>query len=72
MLAKAPGVVVTDDPSNKIYPMPIRAEGKDEVFVGRIRQDESIENGISTWVSRENNRKGAALKQVQIAEELIE
>jgi aspartate-semialdehyde dehydrogenase len=71
LLAKAPGVVVVDDPKNGLYPMPIYAEGKDETFVGRIRQDDSINNGISMWVVSDNIRKGAALNAIQIAEELI-
>jgi len=71
ILSKAPGVVVIDDPENKSYPMPIFAEGKDETFVGRIRQDESIKNGVSMWVVSDNIRKGAALNAIQIAEMLI-
>jgi len=63
--------VVIDDPENKSYPMPIFAEGKDETFVGRIRQDESIKNGVSMWVVSDNIRKGAALNAIQIAEMLI-
>jgi aspartate-semialdehyde dehydrogenase len=68
ILSKAPGVIVVDDPSTQSYPMPIHAEGKDEVFIGRIRQDESIKNGISMWVVSDNIRKGAALNAIQIAE----
>ncbi|MFA5499987.1 MAG: aspartate-semialdehyde dehydrogenase [Candidatus Omnitrophota bacterium] len=71
LLSKAPGVTVIDDPRNKCYPMPIYAEGKDDTFVGRIRQDESVKNGISMWVVSDNIRKGAALNAVQIAEVLI-
>ena len=71
LLSKAPGVVVVDDPENKSYPMPIYAEGRDETFVGRIRQDESVSNGISMWVVSDNIRKGAALNAIQIAEILI-
>jgi aspartate-semialdehyde dehydrogenase len=71
LLSKAPGVTVIDDPQNKRYPMPIYAEGKDDTFVGRIRQDESVKNGISMWVVSDNIRKGAALNAVQIAEVLI-
>ncbi len=71
LLYRAPGVIVVDDPKNGAYPMPIYAEGKDETFVGRIRQDESITNGISMWVVSDNIRKGAALNAVQIAEILI-
>jgi len=68
LLLKAPGVKVVDDPQNKSYPMPIMAEGKDDIFVGRIRRDESIKNGISMWVVADNIRKGAALNAIQIAE----
>jgi len=71
ILSKAPGVIVIDDLKSKSYPMPIYAEGKDETFVGRIRQDESIKNGISMWVVSDNIRKGAALNAIQIAENLI-
>ena len=72
LLSKAPGVKVMDDPSNKVYPMPINADGLDETFVGRIREDESIANGLNLWVVSDNLRKGAALNAVQIAEKLIE
>lgn len=71
LLAKAPGVVVMDDPEHKVYPMPIHAEGHDETYVGRIRKDESVANGLSLWVVADNIRKGAALNAVQIAERLI-
>ncbi len=71
LLSRAPGVMVVDDPDNKSYPMPVYAEGKDETFVGRIRRDESIKNGISMWVVSDNIRKGAALNAIQIAEILI-
>lgn len=67
-LSKSPGVVVMDQPSENIYPMPILAAGKDEVFVGRIRRDESVENGINLWIVADNLRKGAATNAVQIAE----
>ena len=70
ILEGAPGVTVTDDPANLIYPMPKDADGKDDVFVGRIRRDESVENGINIWVVSDNLRKGAALNAVQIAEML--
>ena len=72
LLSKAPGVKVIDDPANKVYPMPILADGKDETFVGRIREDESIVNGLNLWVVSDNLRKGAALNAVQIAEKLVE
>ncbi len=68
LLAKAPGVTVVDDPQQRLYPMAIHAAGKDGTFVGRIREDESIPNGINMWVVSDNLRKGAALNAVQIAE----
>jgi aspartate-semialdehyde dehydrogenase len=71
VLEKAPGIVVQDDPENNLYPMPLYCSGRDEVFVGRIRRDESVENGINLWVVADNIRKGAAANTVQIAEELI-
>jgi len=71
ILSAAPGVVVQDDPENNVYPLPIYAAGKDEVFVGRIRKDESAENSINLWVVSDNLRKGAALNTIQIAELLI-
>ncbi|QJB57995.1 aspartate-semialdehyde dehydrogenase [Pseudodesulfovibrio sp. zrk46] len=72
LLAKAPGVVVEDYPEKKAYPMPINAAGEDATYVGRIREDETIENGINMWVVSDNIRKGAALNTVQIAETLME
>ena len=72
ILEKAPGVEVVDDPSQNLYPLAIDAAGKDETFVGRIREDESINNGINMWIVADNIRKGAALNAVQIAEILIE
>jgi aspartate-semialdehyde dehydrogenase len=71
ILAAAPGVLVFDDPSRKVYPMPLDVAGKDEVYVGRIREDESIPNGLNLWVVADNLRKGAALNAVQIAEILV-
>jgi len=71
ILAAAPGVVVFDDPSKNIYPLAIDVAGKDDTYVGRVREDESIENGLNMWVVSDNLRKGAALNAVQIAEELI-
>jgi aspartate-semialdehyde dehydrogenase len=71
LLRCAPGVEVVDDPGSRSYPMPIHAAGKDAIFVGRIREDESLENGINMWVVSDNVRKGAALNAVQIAEILI-
>ena len=72
LLSRAEGVKVVDDSSAKKYPMPINADGLDETFVGRIREDESIANGLNLWVVSDNLRKGAALNAVQIAEKLIE
>ena len=72
ILSRAPGIQVYDNPAEKFYPMPIMAAGEDEVFVGRIREDESIENGLNFWCVADNIRKGAALNAVQIAELLIE
>ena len=69
--AKKEGVIVKDDVKNNVYPMPLEAAGKDEVFVGRIRRDDSVENGLNLWVVADNIRKGAATNAVQIAEELI-
>ena len=65
------GVVVKDDASKNVYPMPIEAEDTDEVYVGRIRRDESVENGLNLWVVADNIRKGAATNTIQIAETLI-
>jgi aspartate-semialdehyde dehydrogenase len=72
ILAKAPGVIVFDAPEKNVYPLPINVAGKDETYVGRIREDESIEHGINMWIVADNLRKGAALNAVQIAEKLIE
>jgi len=71
LLAKAPGVRVVDDPAKREYPLAIDATGGDDTLVGRIREDESIPNGINMWVVADNLRKGAALNAVQIAEILI-
>lgn len=71
ILASAPGVKVLDDPAISLYPQPWSAAGTDEVFVGRIRQDSSLPNGLAMWVVADNVRKGAALNAVQIAEEGI-
>ena len=68
VLKSAPGVVITDDPQNNVYPLAIDATGKDEVFIGRIRRDESVDNGVNIWVVADNIRKGAATNAVQIAE----
>lgn len=72
LLAAAPGVVVVDDPAELRYPMPLPAEGQDPVYVGRIREDVTIPNGLDLWVVSDNLRKGAALNAVQIAEELVD
>jgi aspartate-semialdehyde dehydrogenase len=74
LLAKAPGVAVLDDREHNRFPMPIDATGKDDVLVGRIRQDESLpdQRGISLWVAGDQLRKGAALNAIQIAERLLE
>ncbi len=72
ILSTAPGVVVYDAPEKNLYPIPIDVAGADETYVGRIREDESIENGINIWIVADNLRKGAALNAVQIAEKLIE
>ena len=72
ILKKSPGLVVEDDPANNKYPMPINSANKDEVFVGRIRRDFSIESGLNIWVVADNLRKGAATNTIQIAEKLIE
>jgi len=71
ILSQAPGVQVYDNPGDKQYPMPIMAAGEDEVFVGRIRQDETVDSGLNMWVVADNIRKGAALNAVQIAELLM-
>jgi len=71
ILAKAPGVVLMDDPKNNLYPMPKDVEGKDETFVGRVRQDAFNKKGLWLWVVADNLRKGAATNAVQIAECLI-
>ena len=72
VLSSAPGVVVQDDVKNNVYPMPVSAEDKDEVFVGRIRKDDTVPSGINLWVVADNIRKGAATNAVQIAEKAIE
>ena len=72
LLSEAPGVAVLDDPAENVYPLPIDAAGKDLTYVGRIREDFSIENGINMWVVADNIRKGAATNTVQIAEILAQ
>jgi aspartate-semialdehyde dehydrogenase len=71
ILSTAPGVMLYDDPEHKIYPMPLDVAGKDDVYVGRIREDESIPHGLNLWVVADNLRKGAATNAVQIAELLV-
>ena len=72
VLSKAPLVKVVDDPKNNLYPMAIMCAGKDDTYVGRIREDNSVKNGINLWLASDNVRKGAALNAIQIAELLIE
>jgi aspartate-semialdehyde dehydrogenase len=71
LLQSSPGVVVVDDPANQLYPMPMNAHERDEVFVGRLRRDESQPNTLNMWVVSDNLRKGAATNAVQIAEYLL-
>lgn len=71
LLTKEDGIVVQNDHMNNQYPMPLMAHNKDEVFVGRIRRDESIDNGLNMWIVSDNLRKGAATNAVQIAEYLV-
>jgi aspartate-semialdehyde dehydrogenase len=70
LLSESPGVVVMDEPANRKYPLAVDVAGTDEVYVGRIREDRSIENGLNLWVVADNLRKGAALNAIQIAEML--
>ena len=71
LLSKMPGIVVQDDVTNNIYPMPLNAHGRDEVFVGRLRRDEFNPNTLNMWIVADNLRKGAATNAVQIAEYLV-
>lgn len=71
ILSQTPGIEILDDPKKNKYPMPINAEGKDTVYVGRIRRDNSIPNGVNLWIVSDNLRKGAATNTIQIAEYLI-
>ncbi len=71
VLSTAPGVIVYDDPARALYPMPLEVVGTDDVYVGRIREDDSVGNGLNLWVVADNLRKGAALNAVQIAELLL-
>ena len=72
ILRNTPGLIVEDEPQDNLYPMPLNAANKDEVFVGRVRRDFSIENGLNLWIVADNLRKGAATNTIQIAEKLIE
>lgn len=71
LLKKSPGIIVVDDPKNKAYPMPRDISGRDETFVGRIRNDQFVKNGMWLWIVADNIRKGAATNAVQIAETMI-
>jgi aspartate-semialdehyde dehydrogenase len=71
LLMRSPGILVMDDPSTLTYPTPLDADGRDEVFVGRMREDPTIPHGLNMWVVSDNLRKRAALNAVQIAETLI-
>jgi aspartate-semialdehyde dehydrogenase len=71
LLSNSEGIIVLDDPSKNQYPMPLLSKDKDEVFVGRIRRDDSIENGLNMWIVADNLRKGAATNAVQIAEYVL-
>ena len=70
--ANAPGIILRDDPSQLVYPMPLETAGHDEVYVGRIREDLAFENGLTFWLSGDQIRKGAALNAVQIAEYILQ
>jgi aspartate-semialdehyde dehydrogenase len=72
LLNNAPGVIVQDDPAQQLYPMPLWAHEKDEVFVGRLRRDETQPNTLNMWIVSDNLRKGAATNAVQIAEYMLE
>lgn len=72
LLSETPGVVLQDDPTNNVYPMPLNAHNKDEVFVGRLRVDESQPNTLNMWIVADNLRKGAATNAIQIAEYIAE
>lgn len=71
ILSATPGITILDDVKNNVYPMPILAEGKDDVFVGRIRRDESLEKGLNLFIVSDNLRKGAATNAIQIAEYVL-
>ena len=71
LFERTEGIIVQDDPKNNVYPMPIRAAGTDPIYVGRIRRDDSVENGLNFWCVSDNLRKGAATNAIQIAEVLL-
>ena len=71
LLSQTSGVTVQDNPDTNTYPMPIYAHGKDDVFVGRIRRDETLQNTLNMWIVSDNLRKGAATNAIQIAEYLV-
>ncbi len=71
ILKNAPGILIMDDPVDAVYPMPLEASGRDEVLVGRIRKDLSVDFGINLWLSADNLRKGAGLNAIQIAEQIL-
>jgi aspartate-semialdehyde dehydrogenase len=72
LMAQTEGIILVDDPSKELYPMPIDAEGTNEVYMGRIRRDFSQDNGVNMWCVADNIRKGAATNTVQIAELLLD
>ena len=72
MLNEAPGIIVQDDLANNKYPMPLFSKNKNEVFVGRLRKDESADNALNMWIVADNLRKGAATNAIQIAQYLVE
>ena len=72
ILAESPGIVVIDEPQDAQYPTPLNCSGTDEVFVGRIREDDTVPHGLNLWVVADNLRKGAALNTIQIAEKMME
>ncbi|MFM1744930.1 MAG: hypothetical protein RLZZ630_867, partial [Bacteroidota bacterium] len=71
LLENAPGIIVQDDPKKAFYPMPLYAEGHDEVFVGRLRRDETQDKTLNCWIVADNLRKGAATNAIQIAEYMV-
>jgi aspartate-semialdehyde dehydrogenase len=72
LLSNTPGIILQDDPANKVYPMPMNSHGRDEVFVGRLRRDETQPNTLNMWIVADNLRKGAATNAVQIAQYLVD